>query len=930
MPMTRTWLLPLLAALSLVLSAVYVADLLKTSAHASGCEMTYSWPVYTPVATKALRHHKFALYTIHIQRRREALTGVPVLFLPGHMGSYKQGRSITKHLTDLDAELFDVFAIDFQEQLTALNGRFVEDQAVYVNDAIRAILKMYQKQKNTGGKKRRVPESVIVVAHSMGGVVARLAETLPNHKRQSIQHVVSLGTPYDKPPLPFDADAQSVYSRIHAKIAKAAGSSSSSVASRAALTTGSSSPSSTVYVSISGGHKDTTVHSSLSITARIAEEEYGLALLSSTMPKVGVTMDHLCLLWCHQLLRSVAHSLVAVVDKDKRELIKSPSRRLELAQLHLLGVKNEDLNQTATLIQYHHDGLVDGYHSVDEFASYKTYMPRYFVRLVRARFTTLFWVMYLLVLHIFHLQVTRWQQRFDLLAQSKATPGVSQEAFPSFTSMLHPVEHAPKFIKSLGAEIARVLETQPAGRRKTIVAGLFTGLVILLGIVTELSRRYTNVFVLTTEILQLTVFYVNALGLLYVFAMLLSLVRMLLHPLVRVAVSIVRRMRLHRWIVIAIVYVLVVLIGHVRDFDLLPLDSTPRHLALLVLGSAVIFMLHLLELGVKQVEVSTDQQRYRSTLFAFYLVSCISWIGPIAYFVDVVRDPPPQVSNDLLVNVASSVSILALFRYVITRTESEMIPLPPTAFFDAEESDVYGAEEGVKTTAENCPRCIYEDGGPGAVFIEYESRANTRRIKTKQNEIVVVGPTFRVVSCDCVFRFKQPREFCGFCLRSCRLCGGGSGNFQEAQRYQEYLDRNKMDVAMHSVLASSLEWTVLVLLFLQNEHYLYYVTPSVSLLLAVYHSWMRHPIEAKRIKKEQRKKQNKLDAAAKKKKRASYKKKKSSQRENPQPKRESLQPKRDSLQPKRSTTTTKTTKQKSFMDDYAATAGPTQGIAGLE
>jgi GPI inositol-deacylase len=861
MPPIRALVLPLLALASVLLTVLYVVDILRTNKLSSGCEMTYSWPMYTPIVDGfKTPHRKYSLHSVHMQTVREQRTGVPVLFVPGHMGSYKQARSIGRHLWDIDPLRYDVFAVDFQEELTGLHGHFVDDQAQFLNDAIRVILKQYKKQSK--GKKK-APESVVIVAHSMGGVVARAAELLPNYKRRSIQHVVSLGTPYEKPPFPFDSDAQDVYARI------------------AAATT--SVLPSTVYISISGGHKDTTIHASLSRTDSVVPTSHGLALLSTKLPSVGVTVDHLCLVWCHQLLHRVASSIDAVVDHETRTLIKDEEKRMELARAHLLGATEDDVD---VLTEIHRQALADGYHSADEFATYGALLPQALVRLIRVRGMAVLWIIYLVVVHIFYLQLTHWQRRFDLQAEP-ATAGTSpsvlrQENFPSFTSLLHPAAHAPGFVKSLFALIDMQLSN--SSKRTKIIGGLATAFVVLVGVITELARRFENVRRVTTEVVELSVLYMVAVGLLYTVAIVFSALRAAVQPLVRIALAIARRTRTTRWVVIMGVFLLVQFLGHIQDFELLPLDSAPRHLALLVLGSFVVFVLHIIEIGVKLENLTADQQRYRATIFTLLLVSDVSWVGKFVFFVDVVRFPPHLLTNELLFDAVSFIATLALYRYFITLTDVEMVPLPPTAFFDMADGDDGNDDSDVAITAENCPRCVFEDGGPGAIFIEYENRLKTHKMRTRHNEVVVVGPTFRVVSCDCVLRFKQRREYCEFCTRSCRLCGGGSGNYAQAQKYRDFLEQSKTEVAFHSLVAFSLELTMLVLIALQKEHYISYATPFIFVVLSLYHGLLRHPTEVKKLKTELRKRQKKAtDTAARKKqkKRASAARRRTSQKTPP-------------------------------------------------
>jgi len=108
---------------------------------------------------------------------------VPVVFVPGSGGSFHQMRSLASRLnimyrTSMDnnllgpgtAELNDYYALDFLEESGAFNGRFLWAQSWYLNEALHAILRLYPED-----------TQIIVVAHSMGGIVARTAFGLVNH-----------------------------------------------------------------------------------------------------------------------------------------------------------------------------------------------------------------------------------------------------------------------------------------------------------------------------------------------------------------------------------------------------------------------------------------------------------------------------------------------------------------------------------------------------------------------------------------------------------------------------------------------------------------------------------------------------------------------------------------------------------------------------
>ncbi|OBS66138.1 hypothetical protein A6R68_05322, partial [Neotoma lepida] len=77
------------------------------------------------------------------------LTGIPVLFLPGNAGSYKQVRSIgsiaLRKAEDIDFKYhFDFFSVNFNEELVALYGGSLQKQTKFVHECIKTILKLYK------------------------------------------------------------------------------------------------------------------------------------------------------------------------------------------------------------------------------------------------------------------------------------------------------------------------------------------------------------------------------------------------------------------------------------------------------------------------------------------------------------------------------------------------------------------------------------------------------------------------------------------------------------------------------------------------------------------------------------------------------------------------------------------------------------------
>jgi glycosylphosphatidylinositol deacylase len=88
-------------------------------------------------------------------------------------------------------------------------------QASYMNRCIAAILSLYEAYHVSRQDPSFVaPRSVIVIAHSMGGVVVRAAATLPNFVPGSIHTLLAVASPLRAPPYLGDSSIDRMYSRI--------------------------------------------------------------------------------------------------------------------------------------------------------------------------------------------------------------------------------------------------------------------------------------------------------------------------------------------------------------------------------------------------------------------------------------------------------------------------------------------------------------------------------------------------------------------------------------------------------------------------------------------------------------------------------------------------------------------------------------------
>ncbi|KJE98014.1 hypothetical protein, variant 1 [Capsaspora owczarzaki ATCC 30864] len=253
----------------------------------NSCYMTYMWPQYVDVplpassSNPATAHYRLLLYhgsggaaPVYHQTK---LTGRAVLFLPGNAGSYQQVRSlaaISLRLThQRSAPEFDWFAADFREELSGLTGSVIPGQVAF---AFQAIQHLRQQAATRAGP-------IVLVGHSMGGVVARLLLEQHPELVPHVALVVTLATPQHSLAGVLDAHLRS----IHASI---------STSSRCYNVTRPFPP----VLSIAGGLADTLIRQDLVLVddappGRIVQG------VSSSIPYVWAAADHNCIMWCNQL-----------------------------------------------------------------------------------------------------------------------------------------------------------------------------------------------------------------------------------------------------------------------------------------------------------------------------------------------------------------------------------------------------------------------------------------------------------------------------------------------------------------------------------------------------------------------------------------------------------------------------------------------------
>ncbi|XP_044252309.1 GPI inositol-deacylase [Tribolium madens] len=269
------------------------------------CDMTYmfEYPQFVRISNKIDdKYPKYGLYAYSEGRLTEKtrnmfFDGIPVLFIPGNAGSHRQGRSLAsvalrKALNSRTPFHFDYFLIDLNKELSGLNGALLVDQLEYVNNSIYTVLNLYKKP----------AKSVVLVGHSMGGIIAkRLGEN-----SDLVPIVLGLAAPYRRPPMQMDSFSYNFYKNIDTR------------------------NSSTTFVSITGGYNDFLVPSFLT------KLDGSINVVSTQIPRSWLPADHVCILWCKQLILAINRALFDSVDPKTKQISNDQNLRYRVFHHHLI------------------------------------------------------------------------------------------------------------------------------------------------------------------------------------------------------------------------------------------------------------------------------------------------------------------------------------------------------------------------------------------------------------------------------------------------------------------------------------------------------------------------------------------------------------------------------------------------------------------
>ena len=318
----------------------------------NGCEMTYmfEYPEYIRIKLKKQISKSYPRYGLYLygegsyaqeQKRVFEPTGIPVLFIPGNAGSYRQVRSLASvalRKAERRGNHFNYFTVDFDEDFSGLFGGVLMDQVNFVHSCLRHIIRSYK------GKKSG-PESVILIGHSMGGMIARALFTLENFKSKFVSVIITLGTPQASPVIPFDYHLSSFYLSVNK------------------LWKNNPKYANLSLISLAGGARDILVPAKHCFPPHNVHMNLQYSAVTTSVPYVWITIDHLALCWCKQLILVINRALFALIDEKHSRIATDRRKQVQVLRKYfeIFDNQNEEaLPQSglhATITIYNGTGL---------------------------------------------------------------------------------------------------------------------------------------------------------------------------------------------------------------------------------------------------------------------------------------------------------------------------------------------------------------------------------------------------------------------------------------------------------------------------------------------------------------------------------------------------------------------------------------------
>lgn len=192
------------------------------------------------------------------------------------------------------------------------------------------------------------PQKIVVVGHSIGGKIAQKLLFAPK-TAHLISTVIALASPMDRPVLNLDNYINVFYQSTdlieNRHMTKLSENSCCSSKQRRKREKNSRSLDETLLITVGGGNRDLMVHPKLT-SSKFSD----LHVMTTEMNKVWVEADHLCIVWCLQLVLVLNRFLFSIIEPANGSkfkglsFIKSKDLRIAKAEEFLLGTPHISKN----------------------------------------------------------------------------------------------------------------------------------------------------------------------------------------------------------------------------------------------------------------------------------------------------------------------------------------------------------------------------------------------------------------------------------------------------------------------------------------------------------------------------------------------------------------------------------------------------------
>ncbi|DBA69939.1 TPA: GPI inositol deacylase [Trebouxia sp. C0005] len=225
--------------------------------------------------------------------------------------------------------------------MSAFDGAILERQTIFVVDCVKWLRQHYRQT-------YAADMPVVLVGHSMGGLVARaaaIALASEAGSRQSILAIVTLAAPHQQAPANVHAPLHAFYSRLQRAAAVGA---SLGAADRKDAGFGKAN---VPLLSVAGGAKDMLVLPELNALTGVWPDELTVEADVRDMPGIWVSADHQSLVWCNQLVSLIARLLQSITQPTILALHSQEGAQSAVVQ-HMRGVTQPNVATALGLALY--------------------------------------------------------------------------------------------------------------------------------------------------------------------------------------------------------------------------------------------------------------------------------------------------------------------------------------------------------------------------------------------------------------------------------------------------------------------------------------------------------------------------------------------------------------------------------------------------